>query len=203
MNCRRAVFVDRDGVVNALVEDPESGRPEAPLDVVDVALLSGVSAALRQLSDFGLLLIGISNQPAAAKGKLAVEDVLAIQDRVLVLLAREGVQFDAFKLCLHHPRGTHPELGIPCGCRKPAPGMLLDAADELNIDLSRSWMIGDTDADIQAGQAAGCSTVLVTEPGSAHKRTGAVRADAVVASLAAAGQLIAQEPVDLGSCSRA
>lgn len=170
MNGRRAVFLDRDGVLNALVPDPDSGRPESPLDPRQVRLLPGVAGAVRRLAEAGFALVGVSNQPAAAKGRLTREELQAVQDRVLELLAAEGARFDGFRLCLHHPEAVVAELRGPCECRKPAPGMLLDAAAELGIDLAASWMVGDTDADVVAGQAAGCRTVLVEEPGSAHKR---------------------------------
>jgi D-glycero-D-manno-heptose 1,7-bisphosphate phosphatase len=191
-----AVFVDRDGVVNELVPDPRSGRPESPLRVADVRLVPGAAAALRGLvaADWGV--IGVSNQPSAAKGLMSLTELHAIHARVLELLAAEGVRFDDFRLCLHHPEGVVPELSGNCDCRKPAPGMLLAAADELDIDLSRSWMVGDTDGDVQAGRAAGCRTILVQHPDSAHKRTAELHPDAVVRDLtAAAGVILASKGV--------
>jgi D-glycero-D-manno-heptose 1,7-bisphosphate phosphatase len=179
----RAAFVDRDGVINALVPDPVSGEPESPLRPANVVLLAGVAPALRRLRDAGWLLVGVSNQPAAAKGTATTEDIEAVQARVVGLLADGGAAFDAFRLCLHHPDGVVPELTGECACRKPAPGMLLEAAQELNIDLSRSWMIGDTDNDVLAGQAAGAKTVLVEHQPSVHKRNGIARADALVPDL--------------------
>jgi D-glycero-D-manno-heptose 1,7-bisphosphate phosphatase len=168
----RAAFIDRDGVVNEGVPDPESGLLESPLHPDQVCLLPGVGLALRELAAAGYLLVGASNQPAAAKGKVSVAELLAVQERVLELLAAEGVRFDAFKLCLHHPDGVVAELSGACECRKPAPGMLLEAAAELALDLPSSWMIGDTDGDVGAGRNAGCRTVLVEYPGSSHKRSG-------------------------------
>jgi D-glycero-D-manno-heptose 1,7-bisphosphate phosphatase len=141
---------------------------------------------LRRLSEGGFLLVGVSNQPAAAKGTVSVAQLQAVQARVDELLAAEGVRFDAFRICLHHPDGVVPDLSGDCDCRKPAPGMLLDAAGELGIDLASSWMIGDTDSDILAGTAAGCHTVLVEYGGSVHKRAGNARPDAVVPNLNAA-----------------
>jgi D-glycero-D-manno-heptose 1,7-bisphosphate phosphatase len=185
-----AVFVDRDGVINELVPDPRSGRPESPLRVADVRLVPGAAAALRGLVDAGWRVIGVSNQPSAAKGLMPLTELHAIQARVLELLAAEGARFDDFRLCLHHPEGVVPELSGDCDCRKPAPGMLVAAAEELGIDLRRSWMVGDTDGDVQAGRAAGCRTILVQHPGSAHKRTAELRPDAVVTDLTAAGGII-------------
>ena len=119
---RRAAFIDRDGTIDVLVPDPVSGEPEGPLRVGDVALIPGASAALRELADAGWLLIGVSNQPGAAKGKASLEELAAVQSRVLEVLALEGVRFDDFRLCMHHPAGVVPELTRVCDCRKPAAG---------------------------------------------------------------------------------
>jgi D-glycero-D-manno-heptose 1,7-bisphosphate phosphatase len=184
------VFVDRDGVINELVADPLSGRPESPLMAPDVALIDGAAAALRRLSGAGWRLIGVSNQPAAAKGIVPLLQVHAVQEYVIELLRGEGLHFDDFRLCLHHPEGVVPELTGECNCRKPAPGMLLDAAAGLGVDLAASWMVGDTDVDVFAGRAAGCRTVLVAHPGSAHRRSGAAMPDATAADLGAAAEII-------------
>lgn len=186
MTGARAAFLDRDGVLNEGEPDPESGLLESPLHADQVRLLPGVGPALRELAAAGYLLVGVSNQPAAAKGKVSLEDLVATQDRVLDLLAAEGVRFDDFKLCLHHPQGIVEGLRGPCECRKPAPGMLFGAAAELSIDLANSWMIGDTDADIGAGRNAGTRTVLVEYPGSSHKRVGAFTPDRRAVDLPAA-----------------
>jgi D-glycero-D-manno-heptose 1,7-bisphosphate phosphatase len=195
---RRAAFVDRDGVINELVPDPVSGLPESPLRPGEVALVAGAAGALRRLAAAGWLLVGVSNQPAAAKGTASRDELDAVHGRVVELLAAEGVHFDGFRFCLHHPDGLVPELTLACDCRKPAPGMLLDAARELEIELGASWMIGDTNGDVRAGAAAGCRTVLIEHAGSAHKRDrGAVGVapDATVPELEAAAALIlALEP---------
>ncbi len=147
----RAAFFDRDGVVNELVRDPTTGLPESPLVPDDVVLKPGVAGALKRLRNAGYLLIGISNQPAAAKGSVTLEQLRSVQARVEDLLRAEQVEADAFRLCFHHPEGVVAELALVCDCRKPAPGMLLAAASELEIDLASSWMIGDTDSDVAAG----------------------------------------------------
>jgi D-glycero-D-manno-heptose 1,7-bisphosphate phosphatase len=183
---RRAAFVDRDGTINHLVPDPRSGLPESPLRVADVSLIPGAAPALRALAQDGWLLIGVSNQPAAAKGLLRVEELLAVHEQVIKLLNRAGVRFDDFQLCLHHPDGVVPALTGDCACRKPNPGMLLEGARQLNVDLGSSWMIGDTDTDVRAGLSAGCRTVLVEHSDSRHKRSGTVRADATAPDLGAA-----------------
>jgi D-glycero-D-manno-heptose 1,7-bisphosphate phosphatase len=186
----RAAFIDRDGVVNALVPDPVTGRPESPLRPEDVRLIEGAPDTLRQLAAAGWVLVGVSNQPAAAKGTASLDELDAVQARVLELLAGQGARFDAFRICRHHPDGVVPELARQCDCRKPAPGMLLDAAEELGLDLTSSWMIGDTDSDVLTGQAAGCKTVLVEHRGSVHKRGGAARPDAIVPTLSAVASLL-------------
>jgi D-glycero-D-manno-heptose 1,7-bisphosphate phosphatase len=185
-----AVFVDRDGVINELVADPVTGRPESPLHAADVRLAPGASEALRGLADAGWLLVGVSNQPAAAKGTISMAELEAVQSAVNSLLAADDVHFQQFRLCLHHPDGVVDGLNTECDCRKPAPGMLLAAAADLGIDLAASWMVGDADSDVLAGRAAGCRTLLVQTPGSEHKRGGQVRADAVAADLVAAAGLI-------------
>jgi D-glycero-D-manno-heptose 1,7-bisphosphate phosphatase len=182
---RPAAFLDRDGTLNEFVPDPVSGLPESPLRAADVHLIEGAAAAVRQLAQAGFALVCVSNQPAAAKGKVSLERLLAVHERVLELLREEGVRLDASRLCLHHPEGVVPELSGPCACRKPAPGMLLDAAEELGLDLASSWMLGDTDSDVVAGHAAGCRTVLIEHPGSAHKRFAKERPDVVASNLAA------------------
>jgi D-glycero-D-manno-heptose 1,7-bisphosphate phosphatase len=180
---KAAVFLDRDGVLNELVVDPVSGEPESPLAVEQVRLEPGVAEAAVRLEDAGYLLVCVSNQPAAAKGKVSVAQLLAVHARVTDLLAREGVTLAASRICLHHERGAVPGLGGPCDCRKPAPGMLLDAAATLGIDLGESWMVGDTDTDITAGRAAGCRTLLIRNPASVHKRLQAIEPDPTADSL--------------------
>lgn len=181
---RAAAFLDRDGTLNEFVQDPVSGLPESPLGVADVRLIDGAAAAARELAQAGFALVCVSNQPAAAKGKVSLEQLFAVHERVLELLREEGVHLDASRLCLHHPEGVVPELSGPCECRKPAPGMLLDAAEELGLDLASSWMLGDTDSDVVAGHAAGCRTVLIEHPGSAHKRVAETSPDLVASNLA-------------------
>lgn len=181
---RAAAFLDRDGVLNELVADPVSGVPESPLTVEQVRLIAGAAAAAVCLQQAGFVLVCVSNQPAAAKGKASVEQLLAVHARTTELLAAQGVTLAASRLCLHHVGGVVPELSRQCYCRKPAPGMLLDAAAALDLDLGRSWMVGDTDADVAAGAAAGCKTLLIRNPASVHKRLQVVNPDVAARSLA-------------------
>lgn len=197
MKGRRAAFIDRDGTVNELAPDPATRRLESPLQIEDVVLIPEAAEAIRRLSAAGWLVVGVSNQPAAAKGTVTRERLAEVQARVLELLAAEGAAFDDFRICLHHPDGVVPELSGECECRKPAPGMLLEAAQELRIALGVSWVMGDTDADVLAGKAAGCKTILIVHEPSGHKRAGRATPDLVAPNLGAAvGLLLKAEPVN-------
>jgi len=179
-------------VINELVRDPESGQFESPLQLQEVRLIAGAADSLRSLRDAGFVLVCVTNQPSAAKAKMSLAELERVQGRVRELLGAEGVELDAWKMCPHHPQGTVSGLARACDCRKPAPGMLLEAARDLDLDLQASWIIGDTDADVLAGAAAGCRTVLIEHPGSAHKRVGSARPCLRARHLAdAAAQLLA------------
>jgi D-glycero-D-manno-heptose 1,7-bisphosphate phosphatase len=184
VNGRPAAFLDRDGVLNELIADPVTGVPESPLKPEDVRLIGGAAPAAARLQQAGFVLVCVSNQPAAAKGTVSVAQLMAVHERVVELLEGEGVTLAASHLCLHHERGVVPELSGRCACRKPAPGMLLNAATTLALDLDASWMVGDTDSDIAAGSAAGCRTLLICHPGSVHKRLQEVNPNLIAESLA-------------------
>jgi D-glycero-D-manno-heptose 1,7-bisphosphate phosphatase len=178
-------FLDRDGVLNELVVDPRSGTRESPLRADEVRLIAGAAAAVARLAQAGFALVCVTNQPAAARGKASIERLLEVHAEVERLLAQAGAALSASRLCWHHPEGVVPQLAMGCDCRKPAPGMLLDAARVLEADLGASWMVGDTDVDIQAGRAAGCRTLLVECQATADRRTDAARADLRAGDLAA------------------
>jgi D-glycero-D-manno-heptose 1,7-bisphosphate phosphatase len=180
-------------VINDPVMDPVDGRPESPLRAQDVVLAPGAVAGLKALAATGLPLIVVSNQPAAAKGKATPEDLRAVHDRIVALLAAEGLAIGDWRYCFDHPEALDPARR-DCGCRKPRPGMLQDAAREHGgLDLAASFIVGDTDADVGAGRAVGATTVLVEHPGTAHRRSPglAASADAVAPDLAAAAATIA------------
>jgi len=182
---RAAVFLDRDGVLNDLVLDPRLGVPESPYRPEDVSLVPGAAQAVRALSNAGWPIVVVSNQPAAAKGTASLADLAAVHARVEALMTAAGARVDSWRYCRHHPDGVSPDLSRPCLCRKPRPGLLLAAADELGLDLTTSWMVGDTDTDIEAGVRAGCRTIVLRHPGSAHRRSGRARADASATDLSA------------------
>jgi D-glycero-D-manno-heptose 1,7-bisphosphate phosphatase len=145
---RWAVFVDRDGTVieeTGYLSDPDK-----------VKVLHNASQALGRLNRMGVPVIVISNQSGVARGMFTVEDVERVNQRMRDLLATEGAFVDAIYFCTHHP-----DYDIECDCRKPRPGLLIAASNELGISLSQSFMVGDKLIDIQAGKAAGTSSVFV------------------------------------------
>lgn len=178
-----ALFLDRDGV---LIEEVEYlARPE------QVRLISGAAMAVRRANDAGWKVVVVSNQSGVARGRFP-EAVLPEVHRVISakLLEEAGAVIDAFYYCPHHPTEGLGSFRIDCECRKPKPGMLLAAANELIIDLSKSWMVGDRLTDLRAGAAAGCRTILVqTGYGRATGITGSdasLNLEAVVPSIAEA-----------------
>lgn len=158
-NKQKAIFLDRDGVINKYVGFLR--------DIDDFELLPGVAEAVKRINDSGFLCIVVSNQPVIARGEVTVEELNMIHNKMETLLGNEGAYLDAIYYCPHHPdkgfEGEIPELKIDCDCRKPKPGMLLKAAGQYNIDLSQSWMIGDSWRDIRAGTAAGCKTIYIKD----------------------------------------
>jgi D-glycero-D-manno-heptose 1,7-bisphosphate phosphatase len=186
-----AVFLDRDGVINKGVMDESIGDYESPYRPGDVVLEDRAVEGLRTLEELGWPLIVVSNQPAAAKGIVSLADLRAVHERVVELLAEEGIELDEWRYCFHHPQGTVPQLSGPCPCRKPEPGMLESAAARHDIALDRSWMIGDSDTDILAGRAAGTHTILLENPRSAHKRHGEAGEEHRAANLAEAAAIVA------------
>lgn len=157
----RAVFLDRDGAINAAIWNRIEGKVDTPYRLEDFRLLPGAAQALAAINEMGFLAVVVSNQPGVAKGKCGPDMLEAINRRMLASLAEEGARLDGIYYCLHHPEAVVPALRVRCNCRKPEPGLLLQAAKELDIDLARSYMIGDQQADVEAGLAAGCKTVLL------------------------------------------
>ncbi len=169
----RALFLDRDGVLNELVYYESSGEWEAPRTVDDLVMIDGVAGPLRRFVDAGWLLVIVTNQPSYAKGKASKESLLEVQRNVI---ARLGAPIAGSYTCFHHPEASVPEMRVACECRKPGTQSLRDAARELEIDLSQSWMAGDQDSDLACGRAAGCRVALIEHHGSSHKR-GAIEPD--------------------------
>jgi D-glycero-D-manno-heptose 1,7-bisphosphate phosphatase len=174
---KKAVFLDRDGVITANVFYADSGESEAPRGVDDLRILPGALEAMKKLQDAGYLLFLVSNQPNQAKRKASRADHDAIQARLAAALDEAGVRMEAFFYCFHHPDGIEPSLSGPCDCRKPSPFFLNQAREAHGLDMVQSWMVGDRDSDIACGRAAGTRTLHI--PGEAPDLTAA--ADLILA----------------------
>jgi len=166
----KAVFFDRDGVLNELVFNPNTGEFEPPHCVEDLKLYPDAIDCLKKLQKNGYALFLVSNQPDYAKGKTTLETLKNIHRKFDEILKSHEIYFRDFYYCYHHPNGIVPRYSYECVCRKPKPFFLFKAEEKHNLELGSSWMIGDQDTDIQCGQAGGTETILIEEPNSVKKR---------------------------------
>lgn len=150
---RKAIFLDKDGTL--IPDVPYNVNPDF------ISLQNGVVEGLRLLKDQGYIFAVISNQAGVARGYFKVDDLEKVKEKLNLLLNKEGIHIGAYYFCPHHPLGKVPEYSIACNCRKPEPGMILKAAKDLEIDTPKSWMIGDILNDVEAGNKAGCKTILL------------------------------------------
>ena len=162
-NMQKAIFLDRDGTINEYVG--------FLTDITNFRLLDGVCEAIKKINESEYLTIVITNQPVIARGEVTTEQLQKIHNKMETLLGAKGAFLNAIYYCPHHPHGGYvgeiPELKFDCDCRKPKPGLLFKAAKDFNIDLSHSWMIGDSDTDIECGKNGGCKTARIGEKGNA------------------------------------
>lgn len=158
-NKQKAVFLDRDGTINEFVGFLK--------DVDEFRLINGVAEAVKKINDSGYLAIVVTNQPVIARGDVSFEGLETIHNKMETLLGAAGAYLDAIYFCPHHPdkgfEGERAEYKIKCDCRKPQAGMLFKAAEKFNVDLSLSWMIGDSESDVLCGKNAGCKTAYIGE----------------------------------------
>ncbi|NBB14416.1 HAD-IIIA family hydrolase [Caulobacter sp. SLTY] len=150
MSGRRAIFLDRDGVLNAVVW--RDGKPASPRSPLEWEAAIDAAPALAALREAGFLLLVVTNQPDVRRSLMSQATLDAIHDKL-----REQLSVDDLIACVHDDRDA-------CACRKPRPGMLLTLAERWGVDLAESWMVGDQDRDIACGRAAGCRTLLLTRP---------------------------------------
>lgn len=161
MTAKKAVFLDRDGVINALIYHQDAGVIDSPFTLRQFRVLPRVPRAIRVLNDLGFVVVVVSNQPGVAKGHFS-KALLERQERKLVgELKRAGARIDRIYYCLHHPEAIVKRLRRRCRCRKPGTGMLVRAAAELGLSLRDSYMMGDGVTDLMAGARAGCRTVFI------------------------------------------
>ena len=161
-NTQKAIFLDRDGTINTYVGFLR--------DIDKFELTDTAAQAIRMINDSEYLAIVVTNQPVIARGEVSFEELDEIHKKMETLLGKQGAYIDGLYFCPHHPHsgfeGEIRELKIDCDCRKPKPGMLLKAAEDFNIDLSHSFMIGDSDNDMAAGSAAGCKCIRIDRDGN-------------------------------------
>lgn len=178
----KAAFIDRDGVINE--ERNYVHRIE------EFVLLPGVAQGLTLLRDAGFRLIVVTNQAGIAHGYYDQNAMDRLHDHMRDQLALQGLALDAIYFCPHHPSGSVKELAFECDCRKPSPGMLLQAAKDFDLDLSASVLIGDKLSDVQAGKRAGVGRTVVVESGHDVDPAARQQADGVAADLLAAARLL-------------
>lgn len=158
-NKQKAIFLDRDGTLNKYVGFLRN--------IDDFELIDGVPEAVKLINQSGYLAIVVTNQPVIARGEVTWEELHEINKKMETLLGKEGAYIDGIYICPHHPdkgfEGERPEYKIDCNCRKPKPGLLIKAAKDFNIDLSKSYMIGDDKRDVEAGMNAGLKESLIID----------------------------------------
>nr|WP_246350995.1 HAD family hydrolase [Deinobacterium chartae] len=170
---RPAVFLDKDGT---LIEDvPYNVDPRR------IRLMRGALEGLSALQRAGYALVVVTNQSGVARGLFAEEALGAVEARLRELLACAGVSLEGFYACPHHPEGRLSAYALECACRKPRPGLLLRAAEELGLDLAASWMVGDILHDVEAGRRAGCRALLLDTGGETEWVPGPLRTPHAVA----------------------
>jgi D-glycero-D-manno-heptose 1,7-bisphosphate phosphatase len=182
---RRAVFLDRDGTINE--------EKEYLWRVEEFSFIGGAVEAIRLLRDAGYLVVVVTNQSGIGRGMYGEEDLERLHAYMLTELEARGAGVDAVYFCPHHPHHGVGEYAIHCSCRKPLPGMLLQAAIELGIDLSASWMVGDKIADMEAGRSAGCRVMLVRTGYGGVEEADLPAGVPVVDNLLAAARAIAEQ----------
>ena len=157
----RAVFLDRDGVINSMVYNPDFGLVDSPANPNELILLPGAGKAIQQINEMGFLAIVISNQPGVAKGRFVKALLNAITEKLHKELRAEGARLDDVYYCLHHPAAIFEQYRMNCDCRKPKPGLLEQAARKWKIELSSSYFVGDGITDVATGQAVRATCLFV------------------------------------------
>src|SRR5438105_4106652 len=183
----RAVFLDRDGVINEMV--PGGDGPDSPRSLSEFRLIAGAASAIKSFNELRLPVVVVSNQPGIAKGKLRAEDLDAMTAIMRLKVSEEFGVIDGLYYCLHHPQAVVVDYRVECDCRKPRAGLLTMAAREMSLTLGGSYMVGDQLRDMTAGKSVGCTTLFVTTGAPSHQPG---EADYVCNDLADAARLIAE-----------
>lgn len=166
---KKAVFLDRDGVINPLVYNPKTSEYESPHYPDDFSIYAYVLKSLQLLKAQGFMNIVVSNQPSFAKGKTTMENLKAIAHLLDTFSAENGGLIDASYYCYHHPDGIAPEYTAKCLCRKPGTLFLENAVEKYNLDIQQCYFIGDQDTDIKCGNTMGVYTIKINNKHSLQK----------------------------------
>lgn len=183
---QRAAFLDRDGVIN--IDSAYLSRWE------DFRFVPGSLEAMRRLQQAGYALVVVTNQSGIARGYYSEEDYQLLTRQMRAALRTKGVTLAGVYHCPHHPAGKVPELAVDCGCRKPAPGMILQAARELQLDLAHSFLVGDKESDLQAARAAGVGRAYLVHSGHPLTGEGQQQANQVFDDLRACAEYLLGSP---------
>ena len=190
----KGIFLDRDGVINYPVLNPKTNEHEAPAKKDDFKLFPGVIEALKELQNLDYKLFLVSNQPDYAKGKTTLESLQLVHNKLDSILNENNIVFTEYYYCYHHPKGIIPEYSFECKCRKPRNLFLIQAQAKYNLELPKSWMIGDSDVDIFCGQSVNVRTILIKTQESAH-RTGKSTPEYIVNNLQEAVEVIKRKAI--------
>ena len=165
----RAVFLDRDGVINPLVYNPETNEYESPHYPEDFSIYPTVIRALRKLKEQGYYLFIVSNQPSYAKGKTSLENIKTIEQLLTEYVDSNGELIDKYYYCYHHPDGVIEEYTGACGCRKPGTLFIEEAVRQFGLNVKKCWFVGDRDTDVKCGKSMGMRTILIRNKHSVKK----------------------------------
>lgn len=186
---RKAVFLDKDGTL--IPDVPYNVNPEL------IVLEDGVVEGLKLLQKAGYVLVVISNQAGVARGYFHIDELKKVKQKIDLLLNQEGIEIEKYYFCPHHIQGKVAEYTKACECRKPGPGMILQAARDLEISTEQSWMIGDILNDVEAGNRAGCRTIILNNRNETEWVEGAYRTPTFKATnFLSAAQFILNNPFD-------
>jgi D-glycero-D-manno-heptose 1,7-bisphosphate phosphatase len=165
----KAVFLDRDGVINPLIYNPDTSEYESPHYPEDFSIYPYVIKSLKLIKGSGYKIILVSNQRSYAKGKTSLENIKAIEELLKDFSTENGGLIDEYYYCYHHPNGVMPEYTVSCRCRKPDTLFLEEAVKKFDLDITNSYFIGDQDTDIQCGKAMGVKTIKINNKHTIHK----------------------------------
>jgi len=189
---KRAVFLDRDGVINCSVYNSTTKEYEAPHKAEDFKLYPGVIESLRELLNLNYKLFVVTNQPDYAKGKTTLENLKLVHEKMHLIFTESNINFTEYYCCYHHPNGIIPEYTMVCSCRKPGTYFLTQSKLKYGLNMALSWMIGDRDSDIYCGQSAGTKTIQIVQETS-KDRAGQSKPDYKTNNLTEAVEIIKKE----------